>query len=168
VHVSLYEADAYAQWLRRTVPGARLPFEGEWEHAAADAAADDEPALHPRAAEDGGMTQLFGACWQWTASSYAPYPGFAPAAGAIGEYNGKFMVNQYVLRGSSCATPPATAARATAISSRRTRAGSSAASASRAACRVGYSFDPMRSKRCRFIQISEALPTMFASGTKPL
>jgi ergothioneine biosynthesis protein EgtB len=105
VHVSLYEADAYAQWLRRTVPGARLPFEGEWEHAAADAAADDEPALHPRAAEDGGMTQLFGACWQWTASSYAPYPGFAPAAGAIGEYNGKFMVDQYVLRGSSCATP---------------------------------------------------------------
>jgi len=84
MHVSLYEADAYAHWC-----GARLPTEFEWEAAAALP----------------GMRQLFGACWQWTSSGYAPYPGFKPAAGAIGEYNGKFMVNQYVLRGSSAATP---------------------------------------------------------------
>jgi ergothioneine biosynthesis protein EgtB len=84
MHVSLYEADAYAHWR-----GARLPLEAEWELAAASP----------------GLRQLFGACWQWTSSSYAPYPGFRPAPGAIGEYNGKFMVNQYVLRGSSSATP---------------------------------------------------------------
>jgi ergothioneine biosynthesis protein EgtB len=83
-HVSLYEADAYARWR-----GARLPTEAEWEFAA----------------DDGALSQMFGECWQWTTSSYAPYPGFAPAAGALGEYNGKFMINQYVLRGSSCATP---------------------------------------------------------------
>ena len=84
-HVSLYEADAYARWC-----GARLPTEVEWEVAAAN---------------PGGLHQLFGHCWQWTSSSYAPYPGFAPQPGAIGEYNGKFMINQYVLRGSSRATP---------------------------------------------------------------
>lgn len=99
-HVSLYEADAYARW-----QGARLPLEAEWEVAAAGAAAEGG-GLHPGAASGHGLSQLFGACWQWTGSSYAPYPGFAPAPGAIGEYNGKFMVNQYVLRGSSCATPP--------------------------------------------------------------
>lgn len=88
VHLSYYEADAYARWA-----GARLPTEAEWEHAA--------ERLGPRS-----LAQLFGAAWQWTQSSYAPYPGFRPAAGAVGEYNGKFMVNQYVLRGSSCATPP--------------------------------------------------------------
>ena len=84
-HVSLFEADAYARWA-----GARLPLEAEWEAA----------AHHP------DLADLFGTCWQWTASSYAPYPGYVPAAGALGEYNGKFMINQYVLRGSSVATPP--------------------------------------------------------------
>lgn len=84
IHISYFEADAYARWA-----GARLPTEAEWECAAA----------LPR------MAQLFDTAWQWTSSSYAPYPGYAPAAGALGEYNGKFMVNQYVLRGSSCATP---------------------------------------------------------------
>jgi len=98
-HVSLYEADAYARWR-----GARLPTEFEWEFAARDAALTCGD-LHPRAAGSAGLAQMFGECWQWTASSYAPYAGFVPAAGAIGEYNGKFMVNQYVLRGSSCATP---------------------------------------------------------------
>ncbi len=99
-HISLFEADAYAHWA-----GARLPTEAEWEVAAkgAEARCGD---LHPAAAQAGdGLTQLFGACWQWTSSSYAPYPGFAAARGALGEYNGKFMLNQYVLRGSSCATP---------------------------------------------------------------
>jgi len=85
VHLSLFEAEAYAQWA-----GARLPTEAEWEHAASSIKAD----------------QMHGAAWQWTSSSYGPYPGFVPAEGTIGEYNGKFMVNQYVLRGSSCATPP--------------------------------------------------------------
>jgi ergothioneine biosynthesis protein EgtB len=83
-HLSYFEAAAYAQYA-----GARLPTEAEWEHAA---------QTHP-------LGQMFGVAWQWTSSSYAPYPGFATAPGAIGEYNGKFMVNQYVLRGSSLATP---------------------------------------------------------------
>ena len=90
LHLSYYEADAYARWA-----GARLPTEAEWEHAAQLA-----PSGGP------GLEQLFGTAWQWTQSSYAAYPGFRPAEGAVGEYNGKFMVNQYVLRGSSCATPP--------------------------------------------------------------
>lgn len=84
VHVSYFEADAFARWA-----GGRLPTETEWEHAA----------------QGPGLTQLFAEAWQWTSSSYAPYPGFRPGPGAVGEYNGKFMVNQYVLRGSSCATP---------------------------------------------------------------
>ena len=91
-HLSYFEADAFARW-----SGARLPTEAEWEHAV---------RRHPAGDEGGaGLSQLFGDCWQWTSSSYAPYPGYAPAAGALGEYNGKFMANQYVLRGSSCATP---------------------------------------------------------------
>ena len=99
-HLSYFEADAYARWA-----GARLPTEAEWEVAANGHHEPAVEAMHPQAARQGGLTQMFGACWQWTSSSYAPYPGFAPAAGALGEYNGKFMVNQYVLRGASCATP---------------------------------------------------------------
>lgn len=89
IHLSYYEADAYARWL-----GTRLPTEAEWEHAAVTFGATKRPS-----------NQWFGSAWQWTQSAYAPYPGFRPAAGAVGEYNGKFMVNQYVLRGSSKATP---------------------------------------------------------------
>jgi ergothioneine biosynthesis protein EgtB len=106
-HVSYFEADAYARWA-----GARLPTEEEWEAAAEGAppAGNDAGAgrLHPEAARGGaGLAQLLGDVWEWTRSAYAPYPGFRPAAGALGEYNGKFMVSQLVLRGGSCATPPA-------------------------------------------------------------
>ena len=86
-HISWYEADAFARWA-----GARLPTEAEFEFACTD------PAV-------GHLYGVANAVWQWTASAYLPYPGFAPAAGAVGEYNGKFMINQMVLRGGSCATP---------------------------------------------------------------
>ncbi|OEZ81168.1 iron(II)-dependent oxidoreductase EgtB [Janthinobacterium sp. HH104] len=99
-HLSLFEADAYAHWA-----GARLPTEAEWE-LAAQGTAVEVGQLHPAAGVPGtGLRQMFGHCWQWTSSSYAPYPGYRTAPGALGEYNGKFMLNQYVLRGSSCATP---------------------------------------------------------------
>jgi ergothioneine biosynthesis protein EgtB len=104
VHVSHYEADAFARW-----SGARLPTEFEWEHAAGrfESPTDHDLHLHPRAAnDDTALTQLDTDVWQWTASAYLPYPRFAPAAGAIGEYNGKFMSNQMVLRGGACITPP--------------------------------------------------------------
>jgi ergothioneine biosynthesis protein EgtB len=99
-HLSFFEAEAYARWA-----GARLPTEAEWERAAGDESDHVPRNLHPQAGSKAELAQLFGACWQWTTSSYAPYPGYQTAEGAIGEYNGKFMVNQYVLRGSSCATP---------------------------------------------------------------
>ena len=101
-HVSGYEADAYARWA-----GARLPTEQEWEQVASGdpgpVAGLDDGYLHPSPARnEDGIQQLYGSCWQWTQSAYSPYPGFRPSADAIGEYNGKFMSNQWVLRGGSC------------------------------------------------------------------
>lgn len=97
LHLSYYEADAYARWA-----DARLPTEFEWEHAVRSqsgwAPAEQPPGI-PR------LIQLFDTAWQWTTSAYAPYPKYQPEKGALGEYNGKFMVNQYVLRGGSLATP---------------------------------------------------------------
>jgi formylglycine-generating enzyme required for sulfatase activity len=112
-HLSYFEADAFARWAH-----ARLPSEAEWEVAACTAAPEVQgsflehgnlqpvPALASvgmQSAEP--LAQMFGDVWEWTQSAYAPYPGFKPLAGALGEYNGKFMVNQLVLRGGSCATP---------------------------------------------------------------
>ncbi|CAM5465159.1 ergothioneine biosynthesis protein EgtB [Sphingobium scionense] len=106
-HINLYEADAYASWA-----GARLPTEAEWESAALNIAPtsgeqlDGAACPRPRAAEDGtSLTQMFGDVWEWTGSAYRPYPGFRTAPGAVGEYNGKFMSGQFVLKGGSCATP---------------------------------------------------------------
>jgi ergothioneine biosynthesis protein EgtB len=104
-HVSFYEAAAYAAWC-----GCRLPEEAEWEVAAAGLPPAgrflDPAALEPAACAGAeGLAQMFGDVWEWTMSAYAPYPRYRPAAGAIGEYNGKFMSGQMVLRGGSCATP---------------------------------------------------------------
>jgi ergothioneine biosynthesis protein EgtB len=105
-HLSYFEADAYAKWA-----GARLPTEFEWEHASAQCPMEgnfvDAGAFHPQPSDTvprGNLQQMFGDVWEWTRSSYSPYPGYHAAPGALGEYNGKFMCNQYVLRGGSCAT----------------------------------------------------------------
>ncbi len=105
-HISYFEADAFANW-----SGARLPTEFEWERVAADLPTNgnfvESERFHPAPApesDEGKLTQMFGDVWEWTRSSYSPYPGYRAAPGALGEYNGKFMCNQYVLRGGSCAT----------------------------------------------------------------
>jgi ergothioneine biosynthesis protein EgtB len=106
-HLSYFEADAFARWA-----GARLPTEFEWEVAAHDLPVEgnfvDTRSFHPlplqSEASSTKLNQMYGDLWEWTSSSYAPYPGYKPAPGALGEYNGKFMCNQYVLRGGSCAT----------------------------------------------------------------
>ncbi len=108
-HVSYYEADAFARWSNK-----RLPTEAEWENAAGTVADQvstgnfvESGEFHPVASDPAakGLTQMFGDVWEWTCSAYLPYPGFRPEPGAVGEYNGKFMSDQMILRGGSCATP---------------------------------------------------------------
>jgi ergothioneine biosynthesis protein EgtB len=114
-HLSFYEAEAYARWAN-----ARLPTEAEWEVAAQQADASqgnflESRAMHPMphaevdfaTSQPAPLRKMYGDVWEWTRSEYAPYPGFRVQEGAVGEYNGKFMCNQYVLRGGSCATPRA-------------------------------------------------------------
>jgi ergothioneine biosynthesis protein EgtB len=109
-HISYFEADAFARW-----SGKSLPTEAEWEVATAGAPIRgnllEAEKFHPQAGEDASqweqaaVQQLYGDVWEWTVSAYLPYPGYLPLPGALGEYNGKFMCNQMVLRGGSVATP---------------------------------------------------------------